>query len=172
MRVLLKLELDCDADAAWHALQSPSVLREVVAPWLDFESVDGAFPTQWGVGAHRVRALAGGVVPAGEQLIDLSYPGGLPDGVRMLRDAGGGISGPLAAFRTWDHRMAVSPLPGGRTLFRDRLLASTGNPVADAALWYPTWLFWQWRGLRISQLARSWAYDPPGTVDAEARAGA
>ena len=31
MRVLLKLTLDCTPDAAWRALRSPAVLREVVA---------------------------------------------------------------------------------------------------------------------------------------------
>ena len=34
--------------------------------------------------------------------------------------------------------------------------------------WYPTWAFWQWRGMRLRQLAPGWAYDPPGTADADA----
>jgi hypothetical protein len=170
MRVLLKLTLDCDADAAWRAIRSPAVLREVVAPWLDFESLEaGGFPATWPEGPHRLRALAFGITPAGDEVVDVSYPGGLPPGVRMLRDGGGAITGPLSAFRHWDHRMAVSPLPDGRTLYRDRLIASAG-PALDVALWYPTWAFWQWRGIRLRQLAPTWAYDPPGTADAE-RAG-
>ena len=96
----------------------------------------------------------------------MSYPGGLPPGVRMLRDAGGALTGPLSAFRQWDHRMAVSPLPDGRTLYRDRLTATAG--ALDVALWYPTWAFWQWRGMRLRQLAPTWRFDPPGTADAEA----
>ncbi|MBM7505749.1 hypothetical protein ACFPER_01430 [Agromyces aurantiacus] len=166
MRVLLKLTLDCDADAAWRAIRSPAVLREVVAPWLDFESLEaGGFPATWPEGAHRLRALAFGTAPIGEEVIDVSYPGGLPPGVRMLRDGGGALTGPLSAFRTWDHRMAVSALPDGRTLYRDQLRASAG-PVLDALLWYPTWAFWQWRGVRLRQLAPTWAFDPPGTADA------
>jgi len=89
MRVLLKLTLDCTPDAAWRALRSPAVLREVVAPWLDFSSLEqDGLPTTWPEGPHRVRALAFRRFPAGEELVDVSYPGGLPTGVRMLRDSG------------------------------------------------------------------------------------
>lgn len=168
MRVLLKLTLDCEPEVAWRAIRSPAVLREVIAPWLDFASLESdGLPTVWPEGRHRLQALALRRFPAGREVVDISYPGGLPAGVRMLRDGGGALTGPLAAFSKWDHRMAVSALPGGRTLYRDRLLASTGSPAGDAALWYPTWAFWQWRGARLRALARTWAYDPPGTWDAE-----
>ncbi|MCK8609173.1 hypothetical protein [Agromyces sp. C10] len=171
MRVLLKLTLDCDANAAWRAIRSPAVLREVVAPWLDFESLEGTgFPATWPEGPHRLRALAFGIAPTGEEIIDVSYPGGLPPGVKMLRDGGGAVSGPLAAFRHWDHRMAISPLPDGRTLYRDQLRASAG--ALEPLLWYPTWAFWQYRGMRLKQLAPTWAYDPPGTADADRAASA
>ncbi|GAA1787287.1 hypothetical protein [Agromyces lapidis] len=171
MRVLLRLTLDCTPDAAWRAIRSPAVLREVVAPWLDFESLEpGGLPPVWPEGRHRVRALAFRRYPAGDEFVDIDYPGGLPEGVRMLRDGGGAITGPLAVFRRWDHRMAVSALPDGRTLYRDRLLASAG-PWEPAA-WYPTWLFWQWRGRRLRELAPGWSYDPPGTADAAAAGAA
>ncbi len=171
MRVLLKLTLECTPDAAWRALRSPAVLREVVAPWLDFSSLEAeGLPTTWPEGTHRVRALAFRRFPAGDELVDVSYPGGLPTGVRMLRDGGGALTGPLAVFDRWDHRMAVSALPGGRTLYRDQLLADAG--ALDLVAWYPTWAFWQWRGMRLRQLAPGWSYDPPGTADAAAAAGA
>ncbi|GAA1844546.1 hypothetical protein [Agromyces salentinus] len=165
MRVMLKLELECTPDAAWRALHSPAVLREVVAPWLDFGSLeDGGLPTTWSAGRHRLQPRAFGRFPVGEEVIDLGYPGGLPDGVRMLRDGGGAVSGPFALFDRWDHRMAVSALPGGRTLYRDRLIAHAG--ALDLVAWYPTWAFWQWRGLRLRALAPTWSFDPPGTADA------
>ena len=167
MRVLLKLTLDCTPDAAWRALRSPAVLREVVAPWLDFSSLEQeGLPTIWPEGPHKVLALAFRRFPAGEELVDVSYPGGLPTGVRMLRDGGGALTGPLALFDRWDHRMAVSALPDGRTLYRDQLLARAG--ALDVVAWYPTWAFWQWRGMRLRQLAPTWSFDPPGTADAAA----
>ncbi|WP_350349114.1 hypothetical protein ABIQ69_04030 [Agromyces sp. G08B096] len=171
MRVLLKLTLDCPADAAWRAIRSPAVLREVVAPWLDLDSLEPqGLPTTWPEGRHRLRALAFRRWPAGEEVVDIAYPSAVPAGVRMLRDRGGALSGPLSAFSTWDHRMAISATPDGRALYRDRLVASSGNPAFDAALWYPTWAFWQWRGARLRALAPGWSYDPPGTADAEAAA--
>jgi hypothetical protein len=175
MRVLLKLTLDCVPEAAWRALRSPAVLREVVAPWLDFRSLEpGGLPTQWEPGVHRVQPLALRRWPAGEERVDLSFldgpADGLPDGVRMLRDAGGATAGPFAMFRSWDHRMAISAAPGGRTLYRDQLLVSSGSAVADALAWYSVWSFWQWRGARLRRLAPSWsdasheAPSPPARV--------
>lgn len=147
------------------------MLREVVAPWLDFDSLEpGGLPAVWPEGPHRLRVLAFRRYPMGEERVDLSSPGGLPTGVRMLRDAGGAQTGPFAAFDEWDHRMAVSALPDGRTLYRDQLLATAG--IADALLWYPTWAFWQWRGMQLRRLAPTWRYDPPGTADAAAAGGA
>jgi hypothetical protein len=64
----------------------------------------------------------------------------------------------------------VSALPDGRTLYRDQLLAHAG--ALDLVAWYPTWAFWQWRGMRLRQLAPGWSYDPPGTADAEAAGAA
>jgi hypothetical protein len=100
-----------------------------------------------------VAARAFGLVPMGEQLIDLSF--GQRGDARLVHDSGGGLSGAMAVFDYWHHSMAVSPAPGGRTLFRDRL-------VFDAApltllLWPAMWAFWQWRGLRITQLAKTWS---------------
>ena len=167
---MLKLLLDTDPDSAWHALRSPAVFREVGAPWLQFDSLEpGGFPTEWPGGRHRLDALALGRVPVGEDAIDLSFPGGLPEGVRMVRDGGGGVSGAMALLTHWQHRMAVSPDPAGtgRTLYRDRLEFGAG--ALTAAAWYPLWAFWQWRGVRLRQLAPTWRYDLG--VDAEEAAG-
>ncbi|WP_150307824.1 hypothetical protein [Planctomonas psychrotolerans] len=160
MRVLLKLILDCDPDAAWRAIQSPAVLREVSSPLLDFEPIaPDAFPTMWGTGAHPVRALAARSVPMGEQVIDISFPATRVPDVRMMRDSGKGLSGLLALTTRWDHRMAISPDPAGtgKTLYRDQLIFEAG-PVG-AALWPPFWAFWQWRGAQLKRMAPTWASD-------------
>ncbi|PPL20097.1 hypothetical protein [Microterricola pindariensis] len=156
MIVQLKLVLDCEPDAAWHALQSPAGLREVASPWLDFASLEPeGLPTQWPNGEHLMRALALRTVQVGTVSVDISRPGGLPREVRMLRDTGGLRGGLGRGLHEWDHRMAVSPTPGG-TLYRDRLRFR--GRLAGAS-WYPIWLFWQWRGLRLRQLAPTWSFD-------------
>ncbi|NYD66922.1 hypothetical protein [Agromyces atrinae] len=154
MRVLLKTTLDCSADVAWRAIRSPAILQEVVTPWLQFTSLEpGGFPAEWPGGRHRMRTTLLGVIPAGDEAVDLSYS--TRGDVRIQRDSGGAESGPLAAFHDWDHRIAISPLPDGRTLYRDQLLAE--GPIIA---WPAAWAFWQWRALRLRALAPGWATHP------------
>ena len=48
MVVMLKERLACRPEAAWRALQSPTVMREVAGPWLAYASKeDGGFPSRW-----------------------------------------------------------------------------------------------------------------------------
>lgn len=167
MRVLLKFVLDCDPDAAWRALHSPTAFREVALPWLDFRSDEPAgLPTRWDDREYHVGVRALGAISVGTQAIRLSSLGTREPGVRILRDSGGGTSGLLAALPRLDHRMAIAPDPAGpddegrtRTLYRDQLIVRAGalTPIA----WYTLWAFWQWRGMRLRQLAPTWAYDPP-----------
>ncbi|MCU1543482.1 MAG: hypothetical protein JWM50_1347 [Microbacteriaceae bacterium] len=164
MRVLLKLVLDCDADAAWRALRSPAVFRRVSAPLMAFDSLDASgFTEQWSDGEHRVAARAFGLVPAGEQLIDIHTEERLDRGhgkhsvpvpVRIVHDTGRGLTWPLTLTTSWHHRMAVSALPDGRTLYRDELAFSAG-PMTPL-VWLAYWAFWQWRGVAIRRLAASW----------------
>ena len=153
MRVLLKIVLDCEPDAAWRAIRSPSVLREVSAPLTTFESLEaGGFPAVWEAGEHPVRVKALGIIPLGEQIIGISYPT-LP-GVRAMRDTGRGLSGQLALITSWQHTLTVAPAPGGGTLYRDQLRFTAG-PLT-LLLWPVYWAFWQWRAIGMRRLARGW----------------
>jgi len=154
MRVLLKLVLDCDPDDAWRALQSPEVFAAVAGPITTFRSLEpGGFPASWAPGEHRVAGRLFGVVPVGEQVIDLAMSE-QPGGVRMLRDTGGGTSGPVAAITRWEHTMVVSSAGRGRTLYRDRLVFEVGG--VSALAWPVFWAYWQWRALRLKTLAPTW----------------
>jgi hypothetical protein len=44
----------------------------------------------------------------------------------------------------------VSPLPGGRTFYRDRLDISAG-PLTPV-VWIGTWLLWQYRAMGIRRV--------------------
>jgi hypothetical protein len=164
MRVLLKLALECEPDAAWRALRSPAVFRQVSAPIMAFESLDeGGFTDVWSEGEHRVALRAFGRIPAGEQLIVIGTEERFdhvhgkheaPVRVRIVHDTGRGLTFPLTLTTSWHHRMAVSALPDGRTLYRDELAFSAGalTPVA----WVAYWAFWQWRAIAIRRAARGW----------------
>ena len=168
MRILLKLEIDCDADAAWRALHSPRAVAELYGPLLDFEPlIPDGLPTSWMPGDDIPVQLSALGVPVGRQLIHASelFIDDRHGPVRIFRDSGIPLTGPLASLDVWDHQMAVSPAPGdpSKTLWRDRLVI--GGPTA-VALWPVLWASWQWRAARIRALAPSWAHDPEHT-DAE-----
>lgn len=163
MRILLKLELDCTADAAWRALHSPRAVTELYGPLLDMAPMAASLPTSFEPGADvpvEIRAL--GLLPVGQQLIHASdrYTEDANGPVRIFRDSGIPLTGPLAALDVWDHQMAVSPLPGdpSKTLWRDRL---TIGGIAALPLWPMLWAAWQYRGIRLRALAPTWSYDPP-----------
>lgn len=161
MRILLKLVIDCDADAAWRALHSPRAVAELYGPLLEMDPLTDAPPT-WEPGMDvPVRLSLAGGVPMGRQLISVSERE-LSDAhgpVRVFRDSGIPLTGPLASLDVWDHQMAVSPAPGDpdRTLWRERLVI--GGRTAPL-LWPVLWSTWQWRAARIRALAPSWAHDP------------
>ena len=172
MRILLKLTLDCDADAAWRALHSPRVVSELYGPFVGLTPMGaGALPTvlepgtdvpvRMTLGATTREATPRVSLPLGAQLIHVSdrLVEDADGPVRILRDSGIPLTGPLASLDVWDHQMAVSPAPSdpARTLWRERLVI--GGPAA-AALWPVLWGVWQWRGMRLRQLAPTWSYEP------------
>ena len=151
MRVQLKLVLHCAPDAAWEAIRSPEVFREVSSPVLSYEPIGAdAFPDRWPAGERTIGvSLFSGLVPLGEQTLDLSFRE-VRD-VRIVTDDGGPVSGPLTAITRWRHRMAVAPGPDGSTLYRDRLEFSAG--LLTIPVWFGLWWFWQRRGRRLVKLA-------------------
>ncbi|GHD47092.1 hypothetical protein D9V29_05625 [Mycetocola manganoxydans] len=163
MRVQLKMILDCDPFDAWRALRSPAVLRELYSPLLELDP-GGPVPTLWEPGSMDVTVRGAGVVPVGRQRIDLDFDLTRMPGVRILVDSGRPLSGPLSLLDNWKHQMAVAPAPGNpaRTLYRDRL--DFGGPAA-AALWMPMWTMWQWRGVRLKEMAPNWGFDPRPPAD-------
>lgn len=170
MRILIKLVIDCDPDAAWRALHSPRAVAELYGPLLQMAPADGVLPTSWSPGSEvDVRLSLAGTVPLGTQLIHASdrYTEDRDGEVRIFRDSGTPLSGPLAILDLWDHQMAISPAPRDptKTLWRDRLVI---RGAAAPAFWPVLWATWQWRAARIKALAPTWAYDPPPRDDSPA----
>ena len=163
MRILLKLVIDCDPDAAWRAVHSPRAVAELYGPLMEVAPlVPSGMPTAWQPGDNiPVQLSLGGLVPMGRQLIHTSdrVTDDANGSVRIFRDSGIPLTGPLASLDVWDHQMAIAPAPGdpAKTLWRDRLVI--GGPTAPA-LWPLLWTTWQWRATRIRALAPTWAHDP------------
>jgi len=152
MRVVLKFEIEAYPDEVWAWLHEPAAFQAVAAPLLEFEPVGHRrFPPTWTPGDHLVRARLFGILPVGDQVIRVSDS--RRGGARIVEDSGGPVSGVFAIISSWRHRMAVSPLPGGRTLYRDRLDISAG--VLTPIVWFGAWLFWQYRAHSLQAVALS-----------------
>lgn len=174
MRILLKFVIDVDVDAAWRALHSPRAIAELYGPLLDVapvvpgETSPGAMPTSWQPGADVPMQLSlAGILPLGRQLISVSERNATDSNgvVRVFRDSGIPLTGPLSRLDVWDHQMAVSAAPGdaSKTLWRDRLVI---GGAAAPFLWPVLWTAWQWREARVKALAPGWAHDPePATPE-------
>ena len=149
MRVQLRFEIDAYPDEVWAMLHDPVALQQVAAPLLELEPVGHRrFPPTWTPGDHLVRIRLLGILPVGDQRIRLSTS--RRQDARILEDSGGPISGALGIVSGWRHRMAVSPLAGGRTLYRDRLDISAG--ALTPLVWIGAWVFWQYRAARIRRV--------------------
>lgn len=130
-------------------LHDPVALGEVVAPLVEIEPVGHRrFPPAWSDGDHLVRLRLLGILPIGDQRIRLSAS--RRGDARILEDVGGPVSGGIGLVTGWRHRMAVSPLTGGRTLYRDRLDISAG--VLTPLVWIAAWALWQFRAVGIRRV--------------------
>jgi hypothetical protein len=151
----VRVSTTLDAPATWVAqqLQSTAVFRHITAPLLRFTPVDSAWPTHWTPGDTLVLRMAlFGLLPLGRQTVRIrveasAEPGGWP----VLRDAGDG-----QLLRRWDHRITLTPLPGGRTLYTDsidleaRRLPRLLTPFSAAfARWFYTHRQRRWRALAL-----------------------
>ncbi len=168
MRINVKLVLDIDPHAAWRAVHSPAAFSELYGPLFTMSSMQGDLPTTWEPGSDvPVRLSLAGSVPLGAQLIHVSdrYTEDARGNVRILRDSGVPLTGPLATLRVWDHQMAIAPAPEdvSKTLWRERLVIA--GPTAPL-LWPALWSIWQWRTARLKALAPTWAHDLPVSDEA------
>ncbi|MBB2975402.1 hypothetical protein FHX49_000968 [Microbacterium endophyticum] len=157
MRIVLKFVIDCDADAAWRALHSPRAVAELYGPFVDMQPL-APLPTSWVSGdSAGVGLYLGGLIPMGRQLIAISdrETEDANGPVRIFRDSGMPLTGPLATLDVWDHQMAISAVPGdpSKSIWRDRLVI---RGAIAPLMWPVMWAAWQWRSIRIRALAPTW----------------
>jgi hypothetical protein len=142
--------LNASADAVWQSLWRPATLIAVSAPLLRFRPVDPpSLPEVWHPGEARVTLWLFGVIPLGRQVISVSS-GENAEGAWVLRDNGRG-----ALARRWDHRITITPAPGGRTAYRDEVTIEAGllTPLVAAF----AWVFYAHRQRRWHRLIASGA---------------
>lgn len=121
MRVHLSTKLPIPAEEALALVSTPELLNYVAAPLLRFVPLEpSVLPKMWHEGAYRVRVLFGGVLPLGQQTIDISFSESAADHFEM-RDNG---RGDLA--RQWDHRITIKPDGAEQCTYIDDVQISAG----------------------------------------------
>jgi hypothetical protein len=98
MRIMLKLVLDCDADAAWRALHSPRAVADLYGPFVELAPMAAeGLPLRLEPGADvPVRMSVAGRIGLGQQLIHVSerHVDDANGPVRIFRDSGIPLTGP------------------------------------------------------------------------------
>jgi hypothetical protein len=143
--------LDVSADRAWGMVRRSSLLQHVSYPLQVFEPLEpDALPEVWADGGYKVRCRLFGLIPVGEQWINISTLEAGPDRF-VLRDDG---HGDLA--KRWDHRIIIQRLSGERCRYTDEVKVDAGllTPFVVAF----AWIFYRhrqrrWRGLVASGFA-------------------
>ena len=157
MRVYIRAEVPCSADAAWEALHSPGAATELYGSFMRMDA-PGGFPRRFQSGDEvLVRLLFAGRFTVGRQLIRITdhETQGTLNQERMMRDSGGPVTGPLRVLRGWQHEVTITadPRDEGHAIWRDQLKFT--GPFA-LAFWPVLAVMWWWRKLRIVQLAKRW----------------
>jgi SAM-dependent methyltransferase len=153
MKVSVRTSLPCSIDAAWEALHTPGIFRQVSAPFTTFRTEPGEdLPERFSTGTdYPVTGMAMGLIPIGRQTIYLTDH--VSDWAhRSVVDSGRGESGALAALRNWRHQMSLTAREDGRVDFSDQLTASAGLLTPFA--WVGLQLFWWWRKFRLVAITR------------------
>ena len=170
MRILLKLVIDCDADAAWRAVHSPRAVAELYGPLMDLSPLaPEGLPTTWEPGGDVPVQLATGRHRASGPAVDprqRAHHAGLDGPVRIFRDSGIPLTGPLASLTSGTTRWRSRPLPATRRRPSGATGSTIGGPTAFA-VWPMLWATWQWRAARIRAMAPTWAHDPELNREAE-----
>lgn len=145
MIVELSTTLRAQTDACIAAVMTPALLRHVAAPLVRFEPVaPGGWPARWSPGAFPVRMKLFGLLPLGEQVIDISLPPTAP-GRFALRD-----NGRSRLIRRWDHLITIEPV-GSATRYTDRVEVEAG--WRTPFVWLFARLFYAHRQRRWRSLA-------------------
>jgi hypothetical protein len=133
MRALIQSTLPCDADQAWHRVQSLGLLREICWPLVILRPAAGesAIPELWEEGATvPLRPWLFGLIPIGTRVLFWER---IDPSAREMQTR---EHDPL--IRRWDHRIHVESAGA-------KLCRYTDDVEIDAGLLtLPVWLFAQW----------------------------
>lgn len=148
MQVLIETMLPMAAHDVLARLRTTALLRYAAAPIMHFVPLDPSqFPEEWAEGEYRVATRLFGLIPLGQQTIDITFDGSSKDAY-AVRDNG---HGDLA--RRWDHRINVVAIDDRWTCYRDTVDVEAG--LLTPFVWLFAQGFYRHRQRRWRMLARA-----------------
>jgi ligand-binding SRPBCC domain-containing protein len=149
--------LECPVEVAWREALTPRLLRYVARPLQVFVPLQPAqWPEQWEAKRYLVSLRAFGLIPLGQQWIDISFPvADVTDNQQsyQIRDNGQG-----QLVRRWDHRITLKAVNEGVTLYTDTLEIDAG--IITSLVWLYAQCFYRYRQARWRHLVkRHFQYD-------------
>lgn len=152
MQAVIQSTFPVHAEAVRTAILKPETLQSIARPIITFQPTSAdTFPDTWQEGALTVKVRLFGVIPLGQQVIDVDS-GDDQDDV-FLRDNGQGAGGVLILMTRWDHRIYIQPQGEGKTTYTDLVEVEAGVftlPMVAFARF-----FFTWRQRRLRRLLQS-----------------
>ena len=118
MKIRLAAVFDCPHAEFVEHLQRTESFRFITWPILTFQPTIGNWPVQWQIGHDRFDLRFFGLIPMGNQEINISNPshGVVAHGSVVLRDDGQGT-----LMRRWDHWIFTKPFGENQTHYVDEV---------------------------------------------------
>lgn len=152
-RITVIKQIECSADAAWHALHNPEVAAQLYRPLLKMVPLsDKGFKERFESDTRVDVALRFvGFITVGVQRI--SIVDRVSGSSRTMRDRGRPLKGPLALLKTWNHEITISPAGPNQSVWNDQLTIGGEFAPLAALVIKPMWI---WRASKIARLAKDW----------------
>ncbi len=146
----ISTELDCSAERAWQEVQTTRLLEYVTRSLLVFEPIEPqVWPKTWQEDKYFVRMKFLGIVPFGQQWIDISIlDTSAEKQVYQIRDNGHGD-----LVNKWDHLIIIEEIPTGKTKYTDRLELEAG--ILTPLVWLYANIFYRHRQKRWQKLVKN-----------------
>ena len=139
MKTIIKSKFNTTFEKSVDAVSTSKLLEFIAFPILKFKTINvNFFPKNWSDGdKFKTRMLFLGIIPVGNQNIDISIPEA-PKDMYIVRDKG---SGNLA--KTWDHIIRIKKLSENEILYTDIVEVKAG--VLTIPIWIFANIFYRWR---------------------------
>jgi hypothetical protein len=146
MRCFVQTILDCPPELVWDAVQTSSLLQDVIRPLITLEPVGAeSFPERWTDGMSvRCRVYLFGIFFLGVRMLQFERIDQIGREIKTREKD--------PVVRRWDHRIRVEPMSGVRAHYSDEIEIDAG--ILTPLVWLFAEGFYRHRQRRWRTIAR------------------